>query len=116
MKGNTMKKSLILSAAAALILVACNGEKKTADVALSTIQCGMCSMNIENALSDLKGFVSIEIDDEKKVGKVVYEAGVLDMPAIENAIAAIGYDANDTPANKEAYAKLDMCCKVPGKE
>ncbi len=111
-----MKKSLILIAAAAMIISACGEKNKTADVALSTMQCGMCSMNIENALSGLKGFVSIEIDDDKKVGKVVYEAGVLDMAAIEKAIAGAGYDANDTPANKEAYAKLDMCCKIPGKE
>ena len=73
-------------------------------------------MNIENALTGLKGFVSIEIDDDKKVGKVVYKAGVLDLAAIEKAIAAVGYDANKTKADPEAYAKLDMCCKIPGKE
>jgi len=116
MKGNNMKKSLILIAGAAMIIAACGGENKTADVALSTIQCGMCTSTIENALSDVKGVVSIKIDEEKKVGKVVYQAGVVDLAAIENAIAAVGYNANDTKADPKAYSELAMCCKVPGKE
>ena len=35
--------------------------------------------------------------------------------AIENTIASLGYDANDTPADAKVYEKLDLCCKVPGK-
>lgn len=111
-----MKMNLILIALLAGLLIGCGSGEKTEDIALNSMQCGMCSMTIENALSDMKGFVSIEIDDDKKVGKVVYEAGILDMAAIEKAIAAVGYDANNTKAVPEAYANLDMCCKIPGKE
>ena len=42
--------------------------------------------------------------------------GVVDLAAIENAIAAVGYNANDTKADPKAYSELAMCCKVPGKE
>ena len=55
------------------------------------------------------------MDLEKKIGKVVYKAGVINLGVIEKAIAAIGYDANNTPAEPKAYSELDMCCKVPGK-
>jgi hypothetical protein len=55
------------------------------------------------------------VDLEKKIGKVVYKAGVINLGVIEKAIAAIGYDANNTLAEPKAYSELDMCCKVPGK-
>ena len=45
----------------------------------------------------------------------MYNASVIDIKTIENTIASIGYDANDTPADPVVYEKLDLCCKVPGK-
>lgn len=116
LKGKIMKIKLVLLAITACLLVGCGGGEKTAEIALNTIQCGMCVMKIEDGLSEVDGLVSIEIDEDKKVGKVVYNAGVVDLSAIEKAIAKIGYDANKTQADPAAYAKLDMCCKVPGKE
>ena len=40
---------------------------------------------------------------------------MIDLNAIENTIASIGYDANDTPADPKVYETLELCCKVPGK-
>jgi periplasmic mercuric ion binding protein len=100
------------------LIIGCSGEaeNKTAEIALNTIQCGMCTDKIASGLGKLEGVVKVDVDLEKKVGKVVYKAGVIDLGVIEKAIAAIGYDANDTPAEPKAYSGLDMCCKVPGKE
>ena len=100
------------------LIIGCSGEakNKTAEIALNTIQCGMCSDKIASSLGKLEGVVKVDVDLEKKVGKVVYKAGVIDLGVIEKVIAAIGYDANDTPAEPKAYSGLDMCCKVPGKE
>ena len=100
------------------LIIGCSGEveNKTAEIVLNTIQCGMCTDKIASGLGKLEGVVKVNVDLEKKVGKVVYKAGVINLGVIEKAIAAIGYDANNTPAEPKAYSELDMCCKVPGKE
>jgi copper chaperone CopZ len=113
MNNKLISLSLVLG-----LIIGCSGEaeNKTAEIALNTIQCGMCTDKIASGLGKLDGVVKVAVDLEKKVGKVVYKAGVIDLGVIEKAIAAIGYDANDTPAEPKAYSGLDMCCKVPGKE
>ena len=113
-----MNKKLITLSLALGLIFGCSGEaeNKTAEIALNTIQCGMCTEKIASGLGKLDGVVKVDVDLEKKIGKVVYKAGVIDLGVIEKVIAAIGYDANDTPAEPKAYSGLDMCCKVPGKE
>ena len=113
MNNKLISLSLVLG-----LIIGCSGEaeNKTAEIALNTIQCGMCTDKIASGLGKLDGVVKVDVDLEKKIGKVVYKAGVINLGVIEKAIAAIGYDANDTPAEPKAYSGLDMCCKVPGKE
>ena len=113
-----MNKKLITLSLALGLIFGCSGEaeNKTAEIALNTIQCGMCTDKIASGLGKLEGVVKIDVDLEKKIGKVVYKAGVINLGVIEKAIAAIGYDANNTPAEPKAYSELDMCCKVPGKQ
>lgn len=112
-----MNKKLITLSLALGLIIGCSGEaeNKTAEIALNTIQCGMCTDKIASGLGKLEGVVKVDVDLEKKIGKVVYKAGVINLGVIEKAIAAIGYDANNTPAEPKAYSELDMCCKVPGK-
>ena len=113
-----MNKKLITLSLALGLIIGCSGEaeNKTAEIALNTIQCGMCTDKIASGLGKLEGVVKVDVDLEKKIGKVVYKAGVINLGVIEKAIAAIGYDANNTPAEPKAYSELDMCCKVPGKQ
>jgi len=91
------------------------GDAVKAEIKLNTIQCGMCIKKINDSLNGLDGIVKVDVSMEKKVGYVSYDATVLDLETIENAISSVGYDANDTKANIEAYNKLDACCRVPGK-
>ena len=113
MNNKLISLSLVLG-----LIIGCSGEaeNKTAEIALNTIQCGMCTDKIASGLGKLDGVVKVDVDLDKKIGKVVYKAGVINLGVIEKVIAAIGYDANDTPAEPKAYSGLDMCCKVPGKE
>ena len=99
-----------------ILLIGCGNqaENKTVEISLKTIQCGMCSNKIADGLNKLEGVKKIDVDLEKKVGTVMYNASVVDIKVIENTIASIGYDANDTPADPKVYEKLDLCCKVPG--
>ena len=91
------------------------GDTVKAEIKLNTIQCGMCIKNINDSLNDLDGIVKVDVSMDKKVGYVSYNATMLDLETIENSISSVGYDANETRANIEAYNKLDACCRVPGK-
>ncbi|MEE1574521.1 MAG: heavy-metal-associated domain-containing protein [Candidatus Neomarinimicrobiota bacterium] len=97
-----------------LSLIACSGDTTKADIALNTIQCGMCKNTIESGVAEVDGVVKVEVDTEKKVGHVIYKAGVVNLAVIEGAIAALGYDANETKADPDAYAELPGCCQKGG--
>ena len=107
--------SSILCSIITLTLVTSCGDTVKAEINLNTIQCGMCVNKINNTLNDLDGNVKVDVRLDKKVGFVSYNATMLDLETIENAISSVGYDANETKANIEAYNKLDACCRIPGK-
>lgn len=107
-----MKNILIIMALLAFIISCDNGKIAKTDIQLATIQCGMCKKTIEKSVSDVKGVVKVEVDVEKKIGHVTYNAGVVDLAVIEKAISALGYDANNTTADPAAYETLPGCCKI----
>ena len=110
-----MKKTAIttLLLVMAAMLPALAKGIKTETIKLPTLQCGMCKETIEAKMKELKGVKSIDVDVEKLNATVAYDSAVLTTAKIEQAIAAIGYDANDTRASRRAQRKLDKCCQ-PG--
>jgi len=94
-------------------LASCSADKRTADLVLDSLQCLMCSVNVEESLLSLRGVKKIQVDLKNKSGKVVYNANVVDLLSIEEKIVSIGYNVNDKFADKEAYDKLELCCKKP---
>lgn len=103
----------IINILAASLLISCSSDTKTAELKLESMQCMMCSINVEDAVADLDGVQKVEVDLKGKKGKVTYKASLIDMPAIEKAITSIGYSVNDKKADPEAYSKLEICCKAP---
>lgn len=103
----------IISILAVGLLMSCSSDTKTAELKLESMQCMMCSMNVEDAVADLDGVQKVEVDLKGKKGKVTYKASLIDMPAIEKAIISIGYSVNDKKADPIAYSKLEICCKAP---
>ena len=79
----------------------------------SSIQCEMCSENITDALSLLKGVKSIKINLEDQLIKVKYNSKKMNVEKIEESITKIGYDANNRKANQEVYQNLPYCCQKP---
>ena len=71
-----------------ILLVGCGNqrENKTVEISLKTIQCGMCSNKIADGLNKLEGIKKIDVDLEKKVGTVMYNASVIDIKAIEGIL------------------------------
>jgi len=74
----------------------------------------MCESTIEEGVKALDGVVAFDVDLDKKVGHIEYKAGLVDLSAIEKAISALGYSANNTQANAAAYEALPGCCKLSG--
>jgi len=111
-----MKKTIIIALTGLVLgLMACSSEEpKHADVALSTIQCGMCEKTIESGMAKVNGITKFDVDLKEKVGHVTYKASVIDLAAIEKAVSALGYQANNTKADPTAYDGLPGCCKVGG--
>ncbi|MDP7565433.1 MAG: heavy-metal-associated domain-containing protein [Candidatus Marinimicrobia bacterium] len=103
----------IISIIAISFLISCNSDTKTAELKLGSMQCMMCSMTVEETVADLNGVSKIVVDLKGKSGKVTYKASLIDLPTIEKAITSIGYSVNDKEADPDAYANLELCCKIP---
>tara|TARA_X000000368_G_scaffold418452_1_gene418134 strand:- start:1704 stop:2033 length:330 start_codon:yes stop_codon:yes gene_type:complete len=106
-----MKKTIF--SVIALFTISCSADKKSANLVLDSLQCLMCSVNVEESLLSLRGVKNIKVDLKNKSGKVVYNANVVDLKAIEERITSIGYSVNGKSADKNAYEKLEICCKKP---
>lgn len=82
-------------------------------IKIPTAQCDVCKENITKALKKNSGIKSFSVDIDKKVVHVNFNKNMTDLSKIETAITLAGYDANNRKADKDAYSKLDDCCKKP---
>lgn len=81
-------------------------------IAVPTIQCSMCVNTITKALKADDGVSAVEVNLDEKTTTVEYDQKKTDLKRLEKAIAATGYDANDTKRDPKAYDKLSPCCKM----
>ncbi|HOW26581.1 MAG TPA: heavy metal-associated domain-containing protein [Bacteroidales bacterium] len=79
-----------------------------------SLQCEMCKERILNDLSFEKGIKDIDVDIKAKTVTVTYHQDKTTPEKIRTAISKIGYDADDVPADPEAYSKLPKCCQKGG--
>lgn len=89
-------------------------EGEVVEIKLPTMQCNMCKKTIEGEVKKLDGVNEVNVIVKEKIAKVTFDKSKTDIGSIEGVIISAGYQANDKPANKEAYDKLDDCCKVGG--
>lgn len=82
-------------------------------VKLPTVVCDMCKERIESGLIKTAGIVSVTVDVKAKMGHINYDQDQLSQSGVELAIAALGYQANETLADPEAYAALPDWAKLP---
>jgi|KBSMisStaDraftv2_1062788.scaffolds.fasta_scaffold01189_4 copper chaperone CopZ len=87
------------------------GAIETVTISVPTVQCEQCKQRIERYMTREDGIQKINVDYKRKTVKVVYLWDRTDVENIKTAIANVGYDAGDVPANPEAYKKLPTCCK-----
>jgi mercuric ion binding protein len=73
--------------------------------------CGMCEKTIEKAAKDLKGVKKANWDQKTKMIEVSYDADIISLDEIHQAIADVGYDTEKAKAKDEVYNALHSCCK-----
>ncbi len=87
-------------------------QKKVETVEIQTSAvCEMCKETIEKQLAFTKGVTAADLDLKSFIVTVSYKTNKTSVEEIRTAINAVGYDADDSPAPKEAYDKLHGCCK-----
>ncbi len=77
--------------------------------------CGDCKERIETA-ADIKGVKSAIWTAETQTLKVIFRIDKTSTEKIKNAVAAVGYDAEEVKGNEKAYQKLPECCKYRSAE
>lgn len=105
-------RALFIMIIATLSMNAAHAQKKTETVKIQTSAvCDMCKETIEKQLAFTKGVTAADLDVPTAIVTVTYKKKKTDAETIRKAINAVGYDADDSPAEPEAYDDLHHCCK-----
>lgn len=114
-----MKNSLLLLA----LLFVSNlgfGQKPAAKtetvVILTSAECDECKERIEGVLNYTKGIKFAELDVPSRKLTVKFKNDVISLAEIKKQISALGYNADEVPADPKAYEQLPACCKAGGME
>ena len=83
------------------------------EITIPTAQCGMCVARIDKALNGVDGILKYKVELKSYKVKVKYNADKISLQSIEQLISKAGYQANNIPADVDAYNKLSMCCRLP---
>ena len=86
---------------------------KIDEIIIPTAQCNMCVEKIGDALNGVDGILKYKVELETDQLKIKYNADMISLQGIEQLISKAGYQANNLPADVDAYNKLAMCCKLP---
>jgi copper chaperone CopZ len=87
-------------------------EKKDVTLKIKTSAvCDMCKDRIEKGMAYEKGVKKTDLDVKTKIVTVTYNPAKTTPDDLRKAISKLGYDADNVPADKAAYAKLPACCK-----
>ncbi|CAN5451676.1 hypothetical protein BH10BAC1_BH10BAC1_14130 [soil metagenome] len=109
-------KKIVLSSIIMMVALITNTSKaqssSTAELQIKTSAiCDMCKTTIEKYMAFEKGVKKSTLDVDSKILTVIYDPKKTTPEQLRIAVSKSGYDADDVPADKKAYKKLDACCK-----
>jgi copper chaperone CopZ len=107
-------KTTILSLLFLLVSTLSYGQKSMTSQIQTNAQCGDCKERIEGKLNYTKGIKFAELNDQTKIVTVKFDPKKIDLLAIKQIIAKIGYNADEVKAAKEDVEKLPKCCQPNG--
>jgi periplasmic mercuric ion binding protein len=104
-----------------LFFIGCGGNGQTDEIpdvglttetiTLETIRCQMCATSVQRAAGGVDGVAGMRVDLDGRTSVVSFDAERTSLAEIEAAIARVGYHANNTLRDEEAYADLPDCCR-----
>lgn len=116
-----MFKNILIALFVLVLLAGCGKTEKqqsgestlyeNTTISVSSIMCEMCVTTITDALNKVDGVNNVDVNLAGKVAVVKFNPSKVDMKGLEKVILNAGYDANETPRNREAYENLPECCK-----
>lgn len=84
---------------------------ETAKIKTPNALCEACKPRIETYVKRIDGVLSINVNYRRGETTVKYLTDRTNIEEIKTAIANMGYDADDIPANEESYKRLPKTCK-----
>lgn len=106
------KSTLVIIAIVAFIVSSAFTAKHIEEAQIKTSAvCGMCENTMKKALMQINGIKEVSLNVENGVLSVKYDPHKVKLEDIRVAITKTGYDADELPADAEAYEKLHGCCK-----
>ncbi|RYZ46150.1 MAG: copper chaperone [Sphingobacteriales bacterium] len=108
-----MKKFLMITLALASFTLASAQVKpgQTAKIKTPNILCEDCKKRVTTYLDRYDGIQSVAINTRKGETTVKFVTDRINIEEIKTAIANAGFDADDVPANEDAYKRLPKSCK-----
>ena len=67
------------------------GTMETLDISVPTVHCRSCKLTIEEALEELDGISTSDVDVDAKRVTISYDPGAVEPAAISSAIEQAGY-------------------------
>ena len=86
---------------------------ETAKIKTPNALCEACKPRIETYVKRINGVTFINVNYRKGETTVKYLTDRTNIEEIKTAIANIGYDADEIPANEESYKRLPKTCQKP---
>ncbi len=83
------------------------------DIQSSTV-CDMCVQTIQQDLIYEKGVRQVKVDLERSQVHIEYDPKKNTPAGLRAALVALGYAADGTPGDPNAFAKLPACCQKEG--
>jgi len=92
-----------------------NKVKRTKQLEIETsIQCGECENRLDNMFAEFWAVKNVSYDIDEQLITVTYNSNKTSPEEIRDAIAKVGYDADDVEAKEAAYNELPACCQKGG--
>lgn len=111
-----MKHVIITILAVACFVTGSVAQQKTVETAkikTPNALCEACKTRIETYVKRIDGIMQINVNYRKGETLVKYLTDRTNIEEIKTAIANMGYDADDIPANEDSYKRLPVTCKKP---
>jgi periplasmic mercuric ion binding protein len=111
-----MKQTIITMLAVSCFTAVSVAQQKTVETAkikTPSALCEACKPRIETYVKRIDGILLVNVNYRKGETTVKYLTDRTNIEEIKTAIANMGYDADDIPANEDSYKRLPITCKKP---